>query len=56
MHSDAGPKKSIIYWVYVLKSMKDSERYIGYTNNLKERIKNIWKVKYFPHDTEGLSL
>jgi len=26
------------YYVYVLESLKDSERYIGYTDNLKRRI------------------
>ncbi len=26
------------YWVYVLESLKDGERYIGYTSNLKKRL------------------
>jgi len=26
------------YYVYVLESLKDGERYIGYTNNLRKRI------------------
>ncbi|MDI6734474.1 MAG: GIY-YIG nuclease family protein [Patescibacteria group bacterium] len=26
------------YYVYVLESIKDSSRYIGFTNNLKERL------------------
>ena len=27
------------YWVYVLESLKDKKRYIGFTTNLSERIK-----------------
>jgi len=27
-----------MYWVYILKSLKDSKRYIGYTNDLMRRI------------------
>lgn len=26
------------YWVYILESLKDGNKYIGYTNNLKRRI------------------
>lgn len=29
---------SMFFYVYVLESLKDSERYIGYTNNLKRRV------------------
>ncbi|PIZ87327.1 MAG: excinuclease ABC subunit C [Candidatus Nealsonbacteria bacterium CG_4_10_14_0_2_um_filter_40_15] len=29
---------SIFFYVYVLESLKDGKRYIGYTNNLKKRI------------------
>jgi len=28
------------YYTYVLKSLKDNEIYIGYTNNLRERLGN----------------
>ena len=27
-----------MYWVYILKSQKDSKRYIGSTSNLRRRI------------------
>lgn len=29
---------SVFFYVYVLESLKDGKRYIGYTNNLKKRI------------------
>ena len=29
---------SVFFYIYVLESLKDGERYIGYTNNLKRRI------------------
>ncbi len=29
---------SMFFYVYVLESLKDDKRYIGYTNNLKRRI------------------
>lgn len=29
----------VFFYVYVLESLGDSKRYIGYTNNLKKRIK-----------------
>lgn len=29
---------SVFFYVYVLESLKDNKRYIGYTNNLKKRI------------------
>ncbi|MBI5466543.1 MAG: GIY-YIG nuclease family protein, partial [Candidatus Kerfeldbacteria bacterium] len=28
----------MFYYVYVLESLKDHDRYIGYTNNLKRRL------------------
>lgn len=28
----------MFFYVYVLESLKDKERYIGYTNNLKRRL------------------
>ena len=29
---------SVFFYVYVLESLKDGERYIGFTNNLKRRL------------------
>lgn len=29
---------SVFFYVYILESLKDDKRYIGYTNNLKKRI------------------
>lgn len=29
----------MFFYVYVLESLKDHKRYIGYTNNLKKRVK-----------------
>jgi len=37
---------NVFFYVYVLESLKDGERYIGCTNNLKRRLKE---------HTEGLS-
>jgi len=37
----------MFFWVYVLESLKDGNRYIGYTNNLKRRIEE--------HKEDGLS-
>jgi len=34
---------SVFFYVYVLESLKDGKRYIGYTNNLKKRIKEHQK-------------
>ncbi|EKE07494.1 MAG: Excinuclease ABC C subunit protein [uncultured bacterium] len=28
-----------MYYVYILKSLKDNSRYVGFTNDLKRRIK-----------------
>lgn len=28
----------MFYYIYVLESLKDNKRYIGYTNNLKRRL------------------
>lgn len=35
-----------MYFVYILKSLKDNKLYVGYTNNLKERLEyhNAGKV------------
>lgn len=32
--------KMTVYYTYVLKSLKDGNLYIGYTNDLRERLKN----------------
>jgi len=36
-----------IHWVYVLENPKTKERYIGYTKNLKERLKQHKEKKVF---------
>lgn len=36
-----------MYYVYLLKSIKDKRLYIGYTSNLKERLKQHNKGKIF---------
>lgn len=51
---------SVFFCIYVLESLKDSDRYIGYTNNLKKRLEEhnqgesfstafhaSWKLIYF---------
>lgn len=37
----------MFFYVYVLESLKDSKRYIGYTHNLKRRIEEHEKSKSF---------
>ncbi len=37
----------MFFYVYVLESLKDSKRYIGYTINLKKRIKEHQNSKSF---------
>ncbi|MEK6691560.1 MAG: GIY-YIG nuclease family protein [Nitrospirota bacterium] len=37
--------RNMFYYVYVLKSIKDSKLYIGYTEDLKKRIKEHWGGK-----------
>ena len=37
----------MFFYVYVLESLKDRQRYIGYTNNLKTRIKEHKNGKNF---------
>jgi len=34
-----GGPKEMLYKVYVLKSIKDRKRYIGYTSDIKKRLK-----------------
>ena len=31
-------KSNVFFWVYILKSLKDGNNYIGYTENLKRRL------------------
>ena len=38
---------SVFFYVYVLESIKDGKRYIGYTNNLRKRIEEHNKGKSF---------
>ncbi|MFH1894484.1 MAG: GIY-YIG nuclease family protein [Patescibacteria group bacterium] len=38
---------SVFFYVYVLESQKDGKRYIGYTNNLKQRLEEHNKGKSF---------
>lgn len=38
---------SVFFYVYVLESMKDGKRYIGYTDNLRRRIEEHNKGKSF---------
>jgi len=37
----------IIHWVYVLESLKDKKRYIGYTKNLRSRLTQHQNGKAF---------
>ena len=37
----------MFFYVYVLESQKDKQKYIGYTNNLKRRIKEHMDGKSF---------
>jgi len=36
-----------MYWVYILEDLKDKKRYIGYTENLKKRLKEHKERKVF---------
>ncbi len=38
---------SCYYWVYVLESIADKKRYIGFTNNLKKRLLEHSQGKVF---------
>jgi len=38
----------MFFYIYVLESIKDGERYIGYTNNLKRRLEEHKKGLSFP--------
>lgn len=37
--SEVGLYNNCMYYVYILKSLKNNEKYIGYSTNLKERLK-----------------
>ena len=39
--------RMFFHYVYVLESLKDGERYIGYTNNLRKRLEEHNKGKNF---------
>jgi len=36
-----------IYWIYILLSLKDKKRYIGFTSDLKNRLKQHEEGKVF---------
>lgn len=40
-----------MFYIYILKSLKDNKTYVGYTNNLKERLRkhNSGQVKSTKH-------
>ena len=38
---------TMFFYVYVLESLKDKQRYIGYTNNLRERLEKHEKGQSF---------
>lgn len=42
-----GATTSTIYFVYVLESLKDNKRYIGFTANLKKRLEEHQKGHSF---------
>jgi putative endonuclease len=50
---EIGEIGSAMHYVYILKKRKDGEIYIGYTDNLKRRIKehnagnNVWELVYY---------
>ena len=37
----------MFFWIYVLESLKDKKRYVGYTTNLKKRIEEHNKALTF---------
>ena len=41
----------MVYWVYILQSLKDESFYIGYTRNIKARVKehNEGFTRYTKH-------
>jgi len=47
----SGPLSQDMFYIYVLKSLKDGRTYVGYTNNLEERLKkhNSGQVKSTKH-------
>ncbi len=51
MSQISADKKTLYYGVYVLESLKDNKRYVGFTTNLKKRIKdhnagNVFSTKF----------
>ena len=47
MPSSTTSRSTIYYCIYVLESLKDNKRYIGFTTNLKQRIKQHQEGKTF---------
>jgi len=43
----SGATTSIGFWVYILESRKDGNRYIGFTTNLKQRLLQHYKGEVF---------
>lgn len=42
-----GTTSKKLYWVYVLLSLKDKKRYVGYTNDINKRLKEHTEGKVF---------
>lgn len=42
-----GTTSKKLYWIYVLLSLKDEKRYIGFTNNIHKRLQEHWKGEVF---------
>ena len=42
-----------LYWVYVFLSLKDKERYIGYTNDINTRLNEHKNGKVFSTKSRG---
>ena len=42
-----GTTSKSLHWTYVLLSLKDEKRYIGFTNNINKRLKEHWKGEVF---------
>lgn len=43
----SGTTSKKIYWTYVLLSLKDQKKYVGYTENINERLKQHKEGKVF---------
>ena len=40
-------RADMIYWIYILLSLRDKKRYIGFTSDLKNRLKQHKEGKVF---------